>query len=73
MRPRGTPPTPSARSSDSAPVGIAATWTRMESSPIFMIEPGPELLVDLHERPLEGGLTRLEGLLLLLLHIRDLL
>src|SRR5829696_1338032 len=43
MRPRGTPPTPSARSSDSAPVGTAATRTFAESSPIFMIEPAPKV------------------------------
>ena len=42
MRPRGTPPTPSARSSDSAPVGIAATLTWKASSPIRMIEPWPK-------------------------------
>src|SRR5438045_3859823 len=41
MRPRGSPPTPSARSSDRAPVGIAATETANVSSPIFMIEPAP--------------------------------
>src|SRR3954447_707575 len=41
MRPRGSPPTPSARSSDSAPVGTAATLTAAASSPIFMIEPAP--------------------------------
>src|SRR5918997_554173 len=42
MRPRGTPPTPSARSSDSAPVGTAATRTWAASSPIFMIDPAPK-------------------------------
>src|SRR3954447_6485581 len=41
MRPRGIPPTPSARSSDRAPVGIASTRTAAASSPIFMIEPLP--------------------------------
>ena len=41
IRPRGRPPTPSARSSDSAPVGIASTLTWKASSPIFMIEPSP--------------------------------
>src|SRR4051812_36503963 len=35
------PPTPSAMSSDSAPVGIASTRTCAASSPIFMIEPCP--------------------------------
>src|SRR5436305_2904676 len=42
MRPRGMPPTPSARSSDRAPVGIAATRTAASSSPILMIEPLPK-------------------------------
>src|SRR3954447_12033246 len=41
MRPRGRPPTPSARSSDSAPVGTAETRTWAASSPIFMIDPAP--------------------------------
>src|SRR3954452_19850693 len=41
MRPRGIPPTPSARSSDSAPVGIASTRTIASSSPMRMIEPLP--------------------------------
>ena len=42
-RPRGSPPIPSARSSASAPVGIASipTWPR---SPSFMIEPLPNCL-----------------------------
>src|SRR5215212_1378318 len=38
MRPRGTPPTPSARSRASAPVGIVATFW-VSSSPMSMIEP----------------------------------
>src|SRR5919198_583632 len=33
IRPRGTPPTPSARSSESAPVGITETATAAASSP----------------------------------------
>ena len=43
IRPRGRPPMPSARSSASAPVGIASTptWPR---SPNFMIEPLPNCL-----------------------------
>src|SRR5689334_8185191 len=41
MRPRGTPPTPSARSTDSAPVGIAATLTAKRSSPSRISEPWP--------------------------------
>src|SRR5579863_3909296 len=41
MRPRGTPPMPSARSSDSAPVGIAATRTCAPGSPIRMTVPLP--------------------------------
>src|SRR5918998_961332 len=41
MRPRGRPPTPRARSSESAPVGTAATRTAAASSPIFMIDPWP--------------------------------
>src|SRR3954470_1781934 len=41
MRPRGTPPMPSARSSDSAPVGIALTLTWAPSSPIRMTVPLP--------------------------------
>src|ERR671934_2685719 len=40
IRPRGTPPTPSARSSESAPVGIASTWTAL-SSPSRITEPWP--------------------------------
>src|SRR5215217_1858863 len=40
MRPRGTPPTPSARSSARAPVGIEATFWG-SSSPMRMIEPFP--------------------------------
>src|SRR6185437_938146 len=41
MRPLGTPPMPSARSSDSAPVGIASTRTCAPSSPMRMTEPLP--------------------------------
>ena len=41
MRPRGTPPMPSARSSESAPVGIAATRTCAPSSPMRMTVPLP--------------------------------
>src|ERR1700722_2907092 len=41
MRPFGTPPIPSARSSDSAPVGIASTRTCAPSSPMRMTEPLP--------------------------------
>ena len=41
MRPRGTPPTPSAMSIDSAPVGIADTPTRAASSPRRISEPWP--------------------------------
>src|SRR5919198_976039 len=41
MRPRGKPPTPSARSSDSAPDGMADTLTAASSSPMRMIEPLP--------------------------------
>src|ERR1700750_880993 len=41
MRPRGMPPMPSARSSDSAPVGIALTLTWAPSSPMRMTEPLP--------------------------------
>src|SRR4051794_27920491 len=41
MRPRGKPPTPSARSSDSAPVGTGWTRTAAASPPSFMIEPAP--------------------------------
>src|ERR1051326_6127039 len=41
MRPRGKPPTPSARSSDRAPDGMAATLTAASSSPMRMIEPLP--------------------------------
>jgi hypothetical protein len=41
MRPRGTPPMPSAMSSDSAPVGIALTLTWAPSSPIRMTVPFP--------------------------------
>src|SRR3954453_22541110 len=41
MRPRGMPPIPSARSSDSAPVGIAATFTWAPSSPMRMTVPLP--------------------------------
>ena len=41
MRPRGTPPMPSARSSDSAPVGIASQRTWAPSSPIRMTVPLP--------------------------------
>src|SRR5215211_3863749 len=40
MRPRGTPPTPRARSSDRAPVGIASTSTAV-LSPSFITEPWP--------------------------------
>ena len=40
MRPRGTPPTPSARSSESDPVEIAATGIFV-SSPMRMIAPLP--------------------------------
>src|SRR3954468_23158891 len=41
MRPRGMPPMPSARSSDSAPVGIALTLTWAPSSPMRMTVPLP--------------------------------
>src|SRR3954451_19056636 len=41
MRPRGTPPMPSARSRDSAPVGIALTFTWAPSSPMRMTVPLP--------------------------------
>ena len=41
MRPRGMPPMPSARSSDSAPVGMALTLTWAPSSPIRMTLPLP--------------------------------
>src|SRR5688572_5642553 len=41
MRPRARPPTPSARSSEMAPVEMALTLTAKASSPIFMIEPAP--------------------------------
>src|SRR3954453_1027903 len=41
IRPRGTPPMPSARSSDSAPVGIALTLTWAPSSPMRMMVPLP--------------------------------
>ena len=41
MRPFGMPPMPSARSSDSAPVGMASTRTCAPSSPIRMTEPLP--------------------------------
>jgi hypothetical protein len=41
IRPRGTPPMPNARSSESAPVGTASTLTRAPSSPIRMTEPLP--------------------------------
>src|SRR4051794_10662808 len=41
IRPRGMPPTPSARSSDSAPVEMASTRTLASSSPMRMIEPLP--------------------------------
>src|SRR5215212_2294239 len=57
IRPRGTPPTPRARSSARAPVEIEATF-RGPSSPMRMIEPLPNcfsiwetafvLAVDLH-------------------------
>src|SRR3984957_2753972 len=39
--PLGTPPMPSAKSSDSAPVGIASTRTCAPSSPMRMTEPLP--------------------------------
>ena len=64
MRPRGTPPMPSARSSDSAPVGIAWTFTRA-----LVAHPHDgalaELALDLGQRALEGGVAGLGGLLLL--------
>ena len=41
MRPRGTPPIPSARSSDSAPVGTTPTRTLAPSSPMRMTVPLP--------------------------------
>ena len=41
IRPRGMPPIPSARSSESAPVGIAAHFTSAPSSPMRMIVPLP--------------------------------
>ena len=41
MRPRGTPPMPSARSRDSDPVGMASTLTGM-SSPRRMMAPLPK-------------------------------
>src|SRR5690349_7359075 len=40
MRPRGSPPTPSARSIASEPVGITSTWAT-SSPPRRMIEPSP--------------------------------
>src|SRR5687768_2815779 len=40
MRPRGTPPTPIARSSAMEPVGMASTCCRSDE-PSFMIEPRP--------------------------------
>src|SRR3989339_2023033 len=39
--PRGTPPIPSAKSRDGAPVGIAATST-LFTSPSFIIDPSPK-------------------------------
>src|SRR5581483_10616513 len=41
IRPRGTPPIPSAKSSDSAPVGIASQRTCAPSSPMRMTVPLP--------------------------------
>ena len=62
MRPRGTPPMPSARSSESAPVGIAST----AHLGALVAHPHDralaELALDLRERALKGGVTRLGGL-----------
>ena len=52
MRPRGTPPTPSARSSDSAPVGIASTGT-CALSPSRITRARAELALDLGLRGVE--------------------
>ena len=41
MRPRGTPPMPSAASSGSAPVGITPMLSSLPSSPSFMMDPCP--------------------------------
>ena len=41
IRPLGIPPIPSATSNDSAPVGIASTFT-VALSPSFIIEPFPK-------------------------------
>ena len=41
MRPRGTPPMPSAASSGSAPVGITPMLRSLPPSPNFMMEPLP--------------------------------
>src|ERR1700690_827247 len=41
MRPRGTPPTPRAISSESEPVEIESTFIMLCASPSFMMEPSP--------------------------------
>ena len=53
IRPRGMPPTPSARSSAIEPVGMKSTACR-STAPSFMIEPRPELLLDREDRGVDG-------------------
>ena len=50
IRPRGMPPTPSARSSAIEPVGITSIRLMIDADPSFMIEPSPELLLDRLDR-----------------------
>ena len=45
---------PMAASRLMAPVGMAATLTRVDSAPIRMMEPLPQLLLDLRDGEAEG-------------------
>src|ERR1044072_6306931 len=62
MRPRGMPPIPSARSSDSAPVGIALTLTCAPGSPMRMTVPLPNSRSICVSAPLRASLRAFAAL-----------
>src|SRR5215213_6548461 len=62
MRPRGIPPIPSARSSDSAPVGIALTLTCAPGSPMRMTVPLPNSRSICMSAPLRASLRAFAAL-----------
>ena len=62
MRPRGMPPMPSARSSDSAPVGMPSTLHLRALVPHPHDGALAELALDLGQRAGQGGVAGLAGL-----------